>query len=143
MKNHIRPFHVAFPTTNLNETKEWYTNILRCTIGRTSDKWIDFNLYGHQIVAHLVEEISQEINPNKVDDKSIPPRHFGVILTPSQWEKMSDHLNSHNIDFIIKPYIRFSDQAGEQYTLFIKDTSGNYLEFKAFDNDDDIFKSDK
>ena len=111
MKNNLRPFHVAFPTTNLNVTKEWYTNILGCTIGRSSNKWIDFNFYGHQIVAHLVEDVSQEINPNTVDSKSVPPRHFGVILTPSEWTELSHHLSLHNIDFIIKPYIRFSDQA--------------------------------
>ena len=142
MKNNLRPFHVAFPTTNLNATKEWYTNILNCTIGRSSNKWIDFNFYGHQIVAHLVEEISQENNLNIVDDKSIPPRHFGVILTLNQWKKLSNHLSLHNIDFIIKPYIRFSNETGEQYTFFIKDPSGNYLEFKAFENDANIFESD-
>ena len=143
MKNNLRPFHVAFPTTDLNVTKEWYTNILGCTIGRSSNKWIDFNFYGHQIVAHLVEDESQGININTVDSKSVPTRHFGVVLTPNQWKELSHHLSLHNIDFIIKPYIRFSGQEGEQYTFFIRDPSGNYLEFKAFDNDDDIFKSDK
>ena len=141
--NSLHPFHLAFPVKDIDETKEFFTKILGCKEGRRSKKWIDFNFYGHQIVAHLVKDVSQEINLNTVDSKSVSPRHFGVVLTPNQWKELSYHLSLHNIDFIIKPYIRFSGQVGEQYTFFIKDPSGNYLEFKAFENDDYIFKSDK
>ena len=135
----LRPFHLAFPIKDILETKKWYTEILGCTVGRQSNRWIDFNLYGHQIVGHLVNDITHA-QTNEVDDNNIPSRHFGVILTPKEWHGLVRHLETKNIKFEIKPYTRFKDQAGEQYTMFIKDPSDNFLEFKAFNNDEHIFK---
>ena len=138
----IRPFHLAFPVRNLKETEEWYTTIIGCTIGRKSDQWIDFNFFGHQVVAHLVNKIEQ-VDENEVDNNNIPSRHFGIILTPSQWKKLVKKLNKKNIEFQIKPHIRFKGKSGEQNTMFIKDPSGNFLEFKAFEDDTNIFKNEK
>tara|TARA_Y100000814_G_scaffold255714_1_gene204162 strand:+ start:784 stop:1215 length:432 start_codon:yes stop_codon:yes gene_type:complete len=140
LKNNItRPFHLAFPVKNLDETEKWYTAIIGCTIGRKSNKWIDFNFFGHQIVAHLVNDI-EEIETNEVDENNVPSRHFGIILTPERWKKLVAHLKSKNIKFHIKPHTRFKDKVGEQHTMFIQDPSGNFLEFKAFEDDKYIFQ---
>ena len=136
----LRPFHLAFPVTDLEITKHWYINNLGCTIGRVSEEWVDFNLYGHQIVAHLVDSMPIKLQSNEVDSKSVPPMHFGVILTPYQWKKLVIRLNDKDIEYIIKPYTRFKGEPGEQHTFFIKDPSGNYLEFKSFEYDKNIFK---
>ena len=134
----IRPFHLAFPIKNIKETKMWYTNILGCSIGRESERWIDFNFFGHQISAHLSEE-PDLITHNKVDGQKVPSRHFGIILTASEWHTLAKRLSDLGVEFIIKPYTRFKGEKGEQSTLFIKDPSRNYLEFKSFKNDDMIF----
>ena len=134
----MRPFHLAFPVKDLKQTEIWYTTILGCTVGRKSNKWIDFNFFGHQVVAHLVNNINI-IETNEVDDNNIPCRHFGVILTPKVWKELENHLKLKKINFEIEPHTRFKNKAGEQHTLFIKDPSGNHLEFKSFENDDDIF----
>ena len=139
-KNTIRPFHLAFPVNNIQKAKSWYTKILGCTIGRESDTWVDFNFFGHQIVAHLSNNINPGyINYNKVDSHKIPSRHFGIILSMKNWKLLAKRLEDLDIDFIIKPYIRFKGGKGEQATLFIKDPSENYIEFKAFLNDEMIF----
>jgi len=134
----IRPFHLAFPVQDLKETEIWYTTILGCTTGRKSNKWIDFNFFGHQVVAHLTDNI-ETVHINQVDNDSIPSRHFGIILTPKKWKELADNLEEKKIDFQIKPHTRFKDKSGEQHTLFIKDPSGNFLEFKAFEDDSNIF----
>ena len=140
MKNKtLRPFHLAFPIIDIEKTKKWYINILGCTIGRESEQWVDFNFFGHQISGHLVTE-SNSSSKNEVDKKKIPVRHFGIILSFSEWESLAARLNYLEIDFIIKPYVRFKKEKGEQATLFIKDPSNNYLEFKAFKNDEMIFQ---
>ena len=140
MSSNLRPFHLAFPVTDLDVTRKWYTQILNCSVGRTSRDWIDLNLFGHQIVAHLssYDNIS---DINIVDDKNIPVRHFGVILNFSEWEDLKEHLKKNNVKFIIPPCVRFKGLKGEQKTMFIKDPSGNALEFKAFKNDNMIFAS--
>ena len=135
----IRPFHLAFPVKNIEETEVWYTAILGCAVGRQSDKWIDFNFFGHQIVGHLVNNIEDE-QTNEVDKNSVPSRHIGIILKLDEWEKLAKSLESKNIEFQIRPHTRFKNKAGEQHTMFIKDPSGNYLEFKAFNNDKYIFE---
>ena len=135
----IRPFHLAFPVKNLNKSKIWYSEILGCSIGRESDEWIDFNLYGHQIVAHLSNENYIE-NTNLVDNKNIPVRHFGVILEFKEWEELVEKLKKNGMKFLIKPQTRFKGKKGEQKTFFIKDPDGNALEFKAFDNILNIFE---
>ena len=139
MSESLRPFHLAFPVGDLERTKRWYCDVLGCTLGRESGDWIDFNFYGHQIVAHLSEEIAGN-HSNKVDGHSVPVRHFGIILTPKRWEKLKNDLVSMNVDFIIKPNTRFKDSKGEQSTMFIKDPSGNALEFKSFRDDSMISK---
>ena len=139
-KKNIRPFHLAFPVSNINKAKKWYTSILECTVGRSSEKWIDFDLYGHQIVAHL--SLDKHLNStNQVDGENVPLRHFGVILSYNQWNTLVDKLINKDIVFLIKPQIRFKNKEGEQKTFFIQDPDGNALEFKAFKNDSNIFKS--
>ena len=138
MKKLLRPFHLAFPVSNIKETKKWYTETLGCSIGRESEGWIDFNFFGHQISAHLSESLDS-ITHNEVDSKQIPSRHFGIVLTPSDWKVLSKRLTDLKINFKIEPYTRFKGKKGEQSTLFIEDPSGNCLEFKSFKNDDMIF----
>ena len=138
----LRPFHLAFPIYDLNETKLWYTKYLRCKVGRESTKWIDFNFYGHQISAHLIPKKEKNIITNEVDQKNIPVRHFGIILEWKEWKELSSKLIKLNLQFIIKPYVRFKGEIGEQATMFIKDPSNNFIEFKSFKNDNYIFASD-
>ena len=134
----MRPFHLALPVTDLEAAKHFYVNILKCKVGRSSDKWIDFSMYGHQVVAHLVEK-NEHPSSNSVDGDDVPASHYGVILTMPQWEDLKSHLLEKNIKFIIEPKIRFKGEAGEQATMFFLDPSGNALEFKAFNNDNQIF----
>ena len=133
-------FHLAFPVKDLNTTKDFYKKTLNCTIGRESESWVDFNLYGHQIVAHLAPEECSYVISNKVDGDQIPCSHFGVILDWHEWEELYKKLDLLKINFLINPKIRFKNKSGEQGTFFIKDPSGNVLEFKAFKNDADVFK---
>ena len=138
MSESLRPFHLAFPVRDLEEARLWYSHVLECTIGRESSEWIDFDFYGHQIVAHLSKELLVH-ESNEVDGHNVPIRHFGIILTPLKWEKLKDDLLSKKINFIIEPNTRFENLPGEQSTMFIKDPSGNVLEFKSFKNDSMIF----
>ncbi|EAZ91377.1 VOC family protein [Crocosphaera chwakensis] len=137
----IRPFHVAFPVINLEETRYFYETILGCTVGRTSENWIDFNLFGHQITAHLCSENSKKVSTNLVDRKQVPVQHWGVILEMKDWQVLSKKLKESQINFVIEPYIRFKGEVGEQATMFFLDPSGNALEFKAFRNDQSIFST--
>tara|TARA_B100000678_G_scaffold156747_1_gene130910 strand:+ start:1445 stop:1855 length:411 start_codon:yes stop_codon:yes gene_type:complete len=134
----MRPFHLAFPVTDLVSTKSFYIDVLNCQVGRSSEHWIDFDMFGHQVVAHLVDQADHP-STNSVDGDDVPASHFGVILTMEQWHLLKDRLISHNIDFIIEPKIRFKGEAGEQATMFFLDPSGNALEFKAFKDDSSIF----
>ena len=141
--NHIknlRPFHLAFPVLDLEEARDFYVNTLGCSIGRESDQWIDFNLYGHQIVAHLSPNEIKDESRNQVDGDEVPVRHFGVILENNEWQKLVDRLKTKGEDFLIEPRVRFEGKSGEQRTLFILDPSGNALEFKSFTDDDHIFR---
>ena len=137
----MRPFHLAFPVDNLEKTREFYTKILGCNEGRSSDRWIDFDMYGHQVVAHLVDELDQ-VATNAVDGDDVPSSHFGVILEMEQWNQLADNLVKLGIEFIIEPHIRFKGEPGEQATMFFLDPCGNALEFKAFRSDDMIFATD-
>ena len=136
----IPRFHLAFPVHDLEKAKTFYTSTLGCPLGRESDNWIDFNLYGHQVVAHLSPKDCMNTKTNPVDGDSIPVRHFGVILPWADWEELCKILISRNIEFLIEPRIRFKNVSGEQGTFFIQDPSGNALEFKSFKNDKDVFK---
>ena len=137
----MRPFHLAFPVDNLEKTRVFYTKILECKEGRSSDKWIDFDMYGHQVVAHLVDEL-QTVQTNAVDGDKVPSSHFGVILEIKEWQTLSERLKESNMSFIIEPHIRFEGEAGEQATMFFLDPCGNALEFKAFKSDEMIFSKD-
>ena len=139
MSKNLRPFHLAFPVKNLKETRDWYTKILGCSVGRESSNWIDFNLFGHQIVAHL-SNIQDLSDINEVDGENVPVRHFGVILKPSEWNQLKEKFILNKIRFIIEPITRFKGSQGEQSTMFIKDPSGNALEFKSFSDDAMIFE---
>ena len=134
----MRPFHLAFPVTNLADTREFYTKVLGCNEGRSSDRWIDFDLYGHQVVAHLVD-IIDNVATNQVDGDKVPASHFGVILEMKDWEDLAERLTESEIKFIIEPHIRFKGEAGEQATMFFLDPCGNALEFKSFNRDEMIF----
>tara|TARA_B100001750_G_C14937919_1_gene317330 strand:- start:101 stop:514 length:414 start_codon:yes stop_codon:yes gene_type:complete len=137
----MRPFHLAFPVDNLEKTREFYTETLGCSEGRSSDRWIDFDMYGHQVVAHLIDKV-EEVQTNPVDGDDVPASHFGVILELDDWEALAERLKKIDMNFIIEPHIRFKGEAGEQATMFFLDPCGNALEFKAFKNDDMIFATD-
>ena len=134
-------FHLAFPVSDLEKARAFYTNILGCTLGRESDKWIDFNFFGHQIVAHLSPEDCTTLKTNSVDGDHISSRHFGVILKWAEWEKLSMKIKNLDVKFVIEPKIRFKNQNSEQGTFFIKDPSNNVLEFKSFKDDSMVFKN--
>ena len=134
----IRPFHLAIPVSDLEKSRQFYQDILGCSLGRSSDSWIDFNFFNHQLVIHQSNRI-QEKKYNRVDGHDVPIPHFGVILDWGQWHKFSNRVKDQ-IEFVIEPYIRFKDQTGEQATMFFLDPDKNALEFKAFKNDNMIFK---
>ena len=138
----MQPFHLAFPVHDLNIAKNFYTNFLNCKIGRYSDEWIDFNLFGHQIVAHLDKNMKINEKNNNVDGKEVPLRHFGIIMKWEDWSVFANELKQKNINFLIEPYTRFKGKPGEQATMFFKDPSGNALEFKSFKNSKMIFKAE-
>ena len=135
------PFHLAFPVLNIQETKDFYGNVLGCEIGREDKKWVDFNFFGHQLSAHVKPDELNNTKKNEVDGKSVPVRHFGVILPWEDWNILSDKLKSIGTSFIIDPYIRFEGEVGEQGTMFFLDPSGNALEFKTFKDPSQIFAS--
>jgi extradiol dioxygenase family protein len=134
----IQPFHLAFPVHDLEEARRFYVGLLGCPTGRESSEWIDFDLYGHQIVAHLAPAEAAAAT-NKVDGEDVPVRHFGVILQWNDWERLAERLKG-KVKFIIEPGIRFKGQVGEQATMFFKDPSGNALEFKAFRDMGNLFR---
>jgi extradiol dioxygenase family protein len=135
----LRPFHLAFPVRDLSDARAFYGTLLGCKEGRSSDEWVDFDFFGHQIVAHLSpNEVGHKAH-NLVDGDAVPVRHFGVILTMSAWRELAKRLGDANVSFLIAPEIRFKNQPGEQATFFITDPSGNALEFKAFENESRIF----
>ena len=134
----IRPFHLAIPVSNLEKSKGFYKDILGCSLGRSSDKWIDFNFFRHQLVVHQSNSI-QEQKYNSVDGHDVPIPHFGVILDWEQWHEFSNRIKD-KIEFIIEPYIRFKGKTGEQATMFFLDPDNNALEFKAFKDDKMIFE---
>ena len=134
----IRPFHLAISVSNLEKSSQFYQDILGCSLGRSSDEWIDFNFFEHQLVIHKSNSI-QKNKCNSVDGHDVPIPHFGVILDWEQWHKFSNRIKDE-IEFVIEPYIRFKGQTGEQATMFFLDPDNNALEFKAFKNDKMIFK---
>ncbi len=142
MSANIRPFHLAMPVHDLAAARAFYGYLLGCEEGRSSGRWIDFNFYGHQFVAHLDERHIAKPVVNAVDGHGVPVPHFGVILDMADWQALADRLVAANMAFVIKPTVRFRGLAGEQATMFFQDTSGNALEFKAFADDAQIFVAD-
>lgn len=136
------PFHLAFPVADLAATRSFYEDLLGCRVGRTSERWIDFDFWGHQITAHLEDTDLQKTAHNAVDGKKVPIRHFGAILEWDEWHELADKLKAIHTDFIIEPYVRFKGEVGEQATLFFLDPSGNALEFKSFKDQAMIFATD-
>jgi extradiol dioxygenase family protein len=132
-------FHLAFPVHDLGEARAFYAGILGCTEGRSADEWVDFDFFGHQIVAHLSASGAGHKAHNLVDGEEIPVRHFGVILSLAKWRELAEKLAERQVRFLIEPGIRFEGQPGEQGTFFINDPSGNTLEFKAFADEARIF----
>ncbi|MBM3406463.1 MAG: glyoxalase [Betaproteobacteria bacterium] len=128
----MHPFHLAFPVRDLAEARLFYGDLLGCPEGRSSPEWIDFNLYGHQVVAHLSPDETGSAATNAVDGDNVPVRHFGVVLPMDEWDALAEKLRAAGQRFIIEPHIRFKGEVGEQATMFFLDPSGNALEFKAF-----------
>jgi len=136
-------FHLAFPVTDLEAARQFYVGVLGCGVGRESADWIDFDLYGHQIVAHRVAaDAHPAAGSNAVDGHEVPAFHFGVILAWEAFAPMAQRLRDAGIAFVIEPYIRFEGRVGEQATLFVRDPSGNTLEFKAFRRIEALFARD-
>lgn len=135
----FKPFHLAFPIRDIAETRAFYGDLLGCEIGRSTDKWIDFNFFGHQLSAHIKPEELANANTNIVDGKNVPVRHFGAILPWGEWHELADKLKSNRIEFVIDPYIRFQGEVGEQATMFFLDPCGNAIEFKSFQDETQIF----
>ena len=131
-------FHLAFPVNDLSAAREFYGHVLGCEEGRSSERWIDFNLYGHQIVAHLSENAGVASH-NHVDADNVPVPHFGIVLPMDEWKQLADRLKQRSIEFIIEPKIRFAGEVGEQATMFLLDPSGNALEFKSFADFSQVF----
>ena len=135
----LLPFHLAIPVHDLKKSRDFYKNILGCDEGRSSDHWVDFNLFGHQLVIHYKEKSKEKIKTNPVDGKDVPIPHFGVILEWNQFHNFSNKLIEKEVTFIIDPYIRFKGLPGEQATMFFKDPCGNALEIKSFKDFNQIF----
>jgi uncharacterized protein len=133
------PFHLAFPVHSLAAAREFYGELLGCPEGRSSDAWVDFNFYGHQIVAHLAPEEIGHRSTSAVDGDAVPVRHFGAVLSIAQWEELADKLRAAGTRFIIEPHIRFKGEVGEQATMFFLDPSGNAVEIKAFADMSSLF----
>ena len=137
-----QPFHLAIPVDDLDKARDFYGVLLGCPQGRSDTHWIDWDLYGHQLVTHLVKTMPSPPKYNAVDGHSVPVPHFGVVLSMEDWQTLADKLVAADTQFVIEPYIRFKGQAGEQATMFFLDPAGNALEFKAFADLSRLFSTD-
>lgn len=135
----LTPFHLAIPVQELEEARKFYGTTLNCCEGRSSDKWVDFDFYGHQLVIHEVVNSKANSGSNPVDGHNVPVPHFGVILKWTDFHDLADRVRKAGVSFIIEPYIRFEGEPGEQVTMFFNDPSGNALEFKSFKDFNQIF----
>lgn len=133
------PFHLAFPVTSLAKARAFYGELLGCPEGRSSDGWVDFDLRGHQIVAHLAPEEAGHRSTGQVDGGDVPVRHFGLVLSMDEWQALAARLRDAGTRFVIEPHVRFKGQVGEQATMFLLDPCGNALEFKAFADPGQLF----
>ncbi|KOY50467.1 VOC family protein [Polaribacter dokdonensis] len=132
-------FHLAIPVQNLEKCRTFYRDVLQCEEGRSSDDWVDFNFFGHQLVIHQKEGFTSDRISNPVDGKDVPVPHFGVVLTWNDWHTLADRLKELKTKFIIEPGIRFEGKVGEQATMFFNDPENNALEFKAFKDESQLF----
>lgn len=135
----LSPFHLAFPVNDIEAARGFYGELLGCPEGRSAPDWVDFNFYGHQIVAHLAPEAAGASQRNEVDGHGVPVRHFGIVLPMTQWQELASRLTDRGTEFVIKPYTRFSGEPGEQATMFFLDPSGNAIEVKAFADINQLF----
>ncbi len=135
----VQPFHIAIPVHNLEESRKFYNDILECEEGRSSDHWVDFNLFGHQLVIHYKPKSEESLHTNPVDGKNVPVPHYGVVLEWDVFQTFANKLRTKDVEFIIEPYIRFEGEVGEQATMFFLDPAGNALEFKAFKDVSQLF----
>lgn len=136
----LPPFHLAFPVHDLAAARAFYGELLGCPEGRSSDQWVDFDFFGHQIVAHLAPEAAPRGASNAVDGHDVPVPHFGAVLAMADWQALADRLSAAGVDFAMPPTIRFKGEAGEQATMFFRDPSGNALEIKAMANPANLFE---
>ena len=135
------PFHLAFPVRDVESTRAFYAGVLGCPVGRSAERWIDFDFFGHQLSAHVADE--DALATNVVDGDDVPVRHFGVLLSMERWRTLAERLRAAGVRFLIEPKIRFVGEVGEQATLFVRDPSGNALEFKAFADPRRLFQDGK
>lgn len=136
----VAPFHIAIPVHNLEECRKFYLDVLNCSEGRSSDHWVDFNLFGHQLVIHYKPKSKiEDLHHNPVDGHDVPVPHYGVVLPWDMFQPFAEGLKRKGVEFIIEPYIRFKGQPGEQATMFFLDPAGNALEFKAFKDVGQLF----
>lgn len=135
----LPPFHIAFPVDDLDDARRFYGELFGCPEGRSADHWIDFNLYGHQIVAHLAPDAAPGRATNPVDGEAVPVPHFGVVLPMADWRALADRLEAADVKFVIPPTVRFAGEPGEQATMFLLDPAGNALEFKAMADPANLF----
>ena len=139
IKNNLSPFHLAIPVQEITTTRDFYRDVLGCKEGRSSDHWVDFDFFGHQLVIHLNQSKKNIDTENIVDGKNIPVPHFGIVLDWQMFTQIEKRIRN-KVEFIIKPYVRFKGERGEQKTMFFKDPSGNALEFKSFKNINQLFE---
>lgn len=135
----IPSFHLAFPVKDIQSTRDFYEGLLGCKTGRSAATWIDFDFYGHQLSAHVKPRAAEDAVTNDVDGDNVPIPHFGVILVWEQWHELADRLRAAEVHFLIEPHIRFKGEVGEQATMFFYDPSGNAIEFKSFQNMEQVF----
>jgi uncharacterized protein len=135
----LHPFHLAFPVTSLAKARAFYGELLGCPEGRSSEDWVDFNFFGHQIVAHLAPGEAGHHNTSAVDGHNVPVRHFGMVLSMAEWEQLAAKLKAAHTQFVIEPHIRFKGEVGEQATMFFLDPCGNAVEFKAMADPSRLF----
>jgi extradiol dioxygenase family protein len=130
----LRPFHLAFPVHDLQAARAFWGGVMGCPEGRSADDWIDFDFFGHQIVAHLVKDRAVDAGDNAVDGHDVPVPHFGIVLSMADWQALANRLTAAGLQFAIAPHIRFKGEPGEQATMFFRDPSGNAIEMKAFED---------
>jgi extradiol dioxygenase family protein len=138
----LPPFHLAFPVDDLAAARRFYGELLGCREGRSTGQWIDFDLHGHQIVAHLAPDAARPRASNPVDDEDVPVPHFGLVLPMDEWQALAARLDRAGVEFVIPPTVRFAGEPGEQATMFLRDPAGNALEFKAMADPAKLFARD-